>query len=293
MNGRIDPRWVAIVAMYAAAGLAMAWFLVDSTAVGADLGTYQRASRNLWEHGNPYLDASAVGEDFRFRYPPLLAMLGPLLDLPVLWFGLLAVCTAFPIWLAVRERGWVGLLPALLLIGPWGQQLLNGNAQAIVIALMALVPLHARAGAVGLAVATMLKLHPVLGVIWYAGRRQWSSLAWFAGATAVLLVIQAPWLGAFVEFYLTDATATDTVAGLSLRAFGLPIWIGGIVIFTILSYRYARGRWGWMLNVILQLVALPRVLLVNVALLLAAPLPARRRPDDEPATTAEAAGSSR
>ena len=274
---RIDPRWALIVGLYAAAGLAMAWFLIDSTAVGADLGTYQRASRNLWELGDPYLDATQISEDFRYRYPPLLAMLRPLLELPVLWFSLLAVCTAIPIWLAIRERGWVGLLPALLLIGPWGQQLLNGNAQAIVIALLAIVPLHARAGAVGLAVATMLKLHPALGVIWYLGRRDWTSLVWFAGATAVLLVIQAPWLGAFVEYYLTDATATDTVAGLSLRAFGVPIWIAGIAVFAFLSYRHARGRWGWMLNIVLQLVALPRVLLVNVALLLGAPLPARRR----------------
>lgn len=286
---RVDWRWAVIVAMYGAAGLAMAWFLVDSTAVGADLGTYQRASRNLWEHGNPYLDASQVGADFRFRYPPLLAMLGPLLAVPAIWFGLIAVCTAFPVWLAVRERGWVGLLPALLLIGPWGQQLLNGNAQAIVIALLALVPLHARAGAVGLAVATMLKLHPALGVIWYLGRREWTSLAWFAGATLVLLAVQAPWLGAFVDYYLTDATATDTVAGLSLRAFGTPVWIAGIAIFAFLAYRYASGRWGWMLNIILQLVALPRVLLVNVALLLAAPLPGRRAPE----TPTAAAGSTR
>lgn len=290
---RVDPRWAVIVALYAAAGLAMAWFLVDSTAVGADLGTYQRAARALWEHGNPYLGASDVGEDFRYRYPPLLAMLRPLLEQPVAWFGLLAACTALPIWLAVRERGWVGLLPALLLIGPWGQQLLNGNAQAIVIALLALVPLHARAGAVGLALATMLKLHPALGIVWYLGRRQWASLAWFAGATALLLLVQAPWLGAFLDYYLTDATATTTVAGLSLRAFGVPVWITGIAIFTFLAYRHARGRWGWMLNVILQLVALPRVLLVNVALLLAAPLPARRSVAGEPATPAEAAGNSR
>lgn len=276
---RLDPRWSAIVALYAAAGIAMAWLLIDSTAVGADLGTYQRASRNLWEHGNPYLDASAVGEDFRYRYPPLLAMLRPLLEVPVVWFGILAVSTAVPIWLAVRERGWVGVLPALLLIGAWVQQLLNGNSQAIVIALLAIVPFYARAGAAGLAVATMLKLHPAIGIVWYVGRREWTSLGWYAGAIVVLLLIQAPWLGAFVEYYLADATATATVPGLSLRAFGVPIWIAGIAIFAFLSYRYAGGRWGWFLNVILQLVALPRVLLVNVALLLAAPLPAPRRSD--------------
>jgi len=285
---KLDARWLAILTLYGAAGLAMAWLLADSTAIGADLGTYQRAATDLWEHGDPYRSAAEVTEDFRYRYPPLLAMLRPLVELPVVWFAIIAACTAYPIWLAIRERGWVGILPALLLIGPWGQQLLNGNAQAIVIALLAIVPLHRRAGAVGLAVATMLKLHPALGIIWYLGRREWSSLRWFTGATIVLLLIQAPWLEDFVRYYLTDGTATSTVPGLSLRAFGFPVWIAGIAVFSVLAYRYANGRWGWLLNVILQLVALPRVLLVNVALLLAAPLPRpanRRRtsPDDDAA----------
>ena len=277
---RPDPRWLLIAALYLAAGLAMAWLLVDSTAVGADLGTYQRAADDLWTHGDPYRSNGEHAEDFQYRYPPLLAMLRPLLAVPAAWFAIIAVATAFPIWLAFRQRGWVGLLPALLLIGPWGQQLLNGNAQAIVIALLALVPLHARAGAVGLAVATMLKLHPALGVAWYLARREWTSLAWFTGATAVLLLIQVPWLGAMVDYYLNDPSATTTVPGLSLRAFGVPVWIVGVLLVGVLAWRGANGRWGWFLNVVWQLVALPRVLLVNHALLLAAPLPRR-----EPTTT--------
>ena len=213
-------------------------------------------------------------------------MLRPLVDFPPAWYAILVVASAIPVWLAVRARGLIGVLPALLLVGPWGQQLLNGNAQAIVIALMALVPLSPRAGAVGLAVAAMLKLHPALGVLWYIGRRQWQSVAWFAGATAVLLLIQLPWLPDFFTYYLSDATATTTVAGLSLRAFGTPVWIIGIVVVGYLSYRYANGRWGWLLNVVWQLVALPRVLLVNLALLLAAPFPPRSSlsGQDEPKT---------
>lgn len=284
----MDRRWAAIVVLYAIAGIAMAWLLVDSTAVGADLGTFQRAAANLWERGDPYLGAADVGEDFRYRYPPLVAILRPLLDAPPAWYALIAVCTAIPIWLAYRQRGWVGLLPALLLIGPITQQLLNGNAQAIVIALLAFVPLHARAGAVGLAVATMIKIHPVLGVVWYLGRRQWTSIGWYLGTTLVLLVIQAPWLDDFVRYYLTDPTASSTIPGLSLRAFGIPVYIGGILVFGFAAYRYASGPWGWFLNILLQLAALPRVLLVNLALLLAAPLPASeaRRRVPESATDA-------
>lgn len=272
----INLRWLTVVMLYGAAGLAIASLLVESTAVGADLATYQRAAADLWESGDPYRSAPEVTEDFRYRYPPLLAMLRPLLDTPVIWYAIIAVCTAYPIWLAVRHRGWAGALPALLLVGAWGQQLLNGNAQAIVIALLALVPLYARAGAVGLAVATMLKLHPALGIVWYISRRDWRSLRWFVAASVLLLVVQAPWLEAFIRYYLADTTATTVVSGLSMRAFGLHVWIGGFLIVGVLAYRSANSRWGWLIHVVWQLVALPRVLLVNLALLLAAPLPGSR-----------------
>jgi hypothetical protein len=44
-----------------------------------------------------------------------------------------------------------------------------------------------------------------------------------------------------------------------------------------IAWRYAGTRYGWMLATVAQLVALPRVLLVNLALLMAAPLPPRRK----------------
>jgi hypothetical protein len=274
---RIDRRILLVAVLYGIGGLGIAWLLADTTVVGADLNTYQRAAHDLYVYGDPYRSAPLAGEDFRYRYPPLLAMLSPLLSAPAVWYALLGLCTAFPIWLAVRRSGWLGALPALLLFGAWGQQLLNGNAQAIVIALMALVPLSARAGAVGLGVATMLKLHPALGAGWYVARGEWRSLMWYLATIALLLVIQAPWLGAFVDYYLHDPTATSTIPGMSLRAFGVPVWLIGIVAFGYLAYRSAGGRWGWFVNVVWQMVALPRILLVNLALLLAAPLP---RPAD-------------
>jgi hypothetical protein len=204
-------------------------------------------------------------------------MLMPLLGWPPLWYLLLGLATVVPVYVAFRGQGGPGLLLPALLIGAWGQQLLNGNSQALVVAMLVLVPRFAIAGPVMLAVATMLKLHPALGLAWFIGRRDWRSVLWFAAATAVLLVIQTPWLGDFVSYYLTDAAATDTIPGMSLRALGAPVWIAGILVFAVLTMWFARSRYGWLLATLLQLVALPRVLLVNLALLLAAPLPPRRR----------------
>lgn len=272
-----SARLLVVLGLYLALGLAGAWYLAGSTQPGADLATYHRAADDLWLRGDPYASVSAVPEDYRYRYPPLLAMLMPLIGWPPVWYAIIAVSTAVPIWLAVRHHGWLALLPALLLVGAWGQQLLNGNAQAIVVALLALVPHHRRLGAAGLAVAAMLKLHPALAVIWYLGRRDWVAMAWFGAATVILLLLQAPWLEDFVRFYLTDPVSTSTIPGMSLRAWGVPIWLAAIVIVGILAYRGASGRWGWFLATVWQLVALPRVLLVNLALLLAAPLPERGR----------------
>jgi hypothetical protein len=271
----MNTRWTILIGLYLAFGLLGALYLVDTTAVGADLATYQRAGDALWSTGDPYAAATSVPEDYRYRYPPLLAMIIPVLGWPPLWFVLIGLATAVPIYVAFRVAGPAGLLPPALLIGAWGQQLLNGNAQAIVIALLAVVPLWRRAGAVGLAVATMLKLHPVLAIVWYVGRRDWRALAWFAGAMAVLLAIQLPWLPAMATFYLDDPTATETIPGMSLRALGLVPWITGTVVVGIAAVSFARTRYGWLLATLFQLVALPRVLLVNLALLLAAPLPRR------------------
>jgi hypothetical protein len=287
----MNARWAILIVAYLVLGGLGAWYLAGSTSPGADLATYQRAGEALWSSGDPYAGAASVPEDYRYRYPPLLAMLIPVLGWPPLWFGLIAAATAVPIVVAYRMSGPAGLLPAALLVGAWGQQLINGNAQAFVVALLAVVPFTGRWGAAGLALATMLKLHPALAVVWYLGRREWGNLAAFAVALAVLTVIQAPWLPAFIGFYLDDPTATETIPGMSLRALGLIPWVVGTMAVGVAAIWLARTRYGWLLATLLQLVALPRVLLVNLALLLAAPLPRARpaesteRPTPAPAST--------
>jgi hypothetical protein len=200
----------------------------------------------------------------------------PVLGWPPLWYALIGIATAVPIVVAYRVGGPAGLLPPALLVGAWGQQLLNGNAQAFVVALLVLAPFTGRYGAMGIALATMLKLHPALAVVWYVGRREWSNLGWFAAAMLVLLLVQLPWIPSMLRFYLSDPVATETIPGMSLRALGVVPWLAGIVLVGAAAIAFARTRYGWLLATLLQLVALPRVLLVNLALLLAAPLPPAR-----------------
>ncbi len=263
--------------LYGAMGLALIAFLAPSTFIGADLEVYQRAGRDLIAEGNPYASTAAYPYVFQYRYPPLLAMLMPVLGWEPLWYALMAGATIGTFLIGVRRGGAAYLLPVVVLGGAWGQVLLNGNVQPAVMLLLALVPVHRRAGAVALAVATMLKLHPVLGVVWYAGRRDWTSLRWFAIASALLLIVQAPWLGEFVRFYVTQEVASPfEQAGFGLRAIHPVLWVLGTAVLAVAAYRWADARAGWLLAVCLQLAALPRVLLVNLALVLSAPFPVAR-----------------
>jgi hypothetical protein len=277
--------WGVLIGLYLALGLAGAIYLAPTTVVGQDLDTYQRAGDLLWAGENPYSGQSDLGQEEQYRYPPLLAMVIPILGFPPLWYALLTVATAATIWLWYRTAGLPGLLVPALLVGAWGQQLLNGNSQAIVVWLLAITPLSARYGPPALALATMLKIHPVVGLVWFAGRRDWRAMGWYAAVAGVLLLVQLPWLGEFVDYYLNDPAAASTIPGMSLRAIHPVVWVVGIVVALAVAWRYAGTRYGWLLNIVAQLVVLPRVLLVNLALLLAAPLPPRRPRDPASATS--------
>jgi hypothetical protein len=287
--------WGVLIGLYLALGVAGALYLAPTTVIGQDLATYQRAGDLLWSGQNPYAAQSDLSQENQYRYPPLLAMVIPILGWPPLWFGILAVATAATIWLWYRNAGLAGLLVPALLVGAWGQQLLNGNSQAIVVWLLAITPVVAvrpsgsRGSALvapaALAVATMLKIHPVIGLVWFAGRRDWRAIGLYGMACGVLLLIQLPWLGDFIDYYLNDPAAAETIPGMSLRAIHPAVWVISFLVVLVLAWRYAESRYGWLLATVAQLVALPRVLLVNLALLLAAPLPARRpHPKEEPAS---------
>jgi hypothetical protein len=68
-------RWALLTGLYLTLGVAGAIYLWDSTAVGADLDTYRVASAALYAGADPYAATAHLGEDFQYRYPPLLALL--------------------------------------------------------------------------------------------------------------------------------------------------------------------------------------------------------------------------
>lgn len=281
---------IVVLLGYGVLAILLLGFMAPGTFIGADLAVYQHAGRDLLQHGNPYYSTDLAGYTFQYRYPPLLAMLIPVLGWPPLWYALLAAATGATFLIGVRMAGPAYLLPVIVLGGTWAQVLLNGNVQPVLMFLLVLVPLRRRTGAIGLAVATMLKLHPVLGLVWYASRRDWIAIRWYLGATVILLIIQAPWMGQFLTYYTQQEVASPFgQTGIGLRAIHPLVWLIGTGIAAVAAWRWADTRFGWLLNVGLQLVALPRVLASNLALVLAAPIPSRAAERRARATTAASA----
>ncbi|MGH2489643.1 MAG: hypothetical protein ACRDFR_08510, partial [Candidatus Limnocylindria bacterium] len=87
---RSSAGWVVLIGLYLALGVAGAVYLAPTTVIAQDLATYQRAGDLLWSGGDPYAGQSNLGQENQYRYPPLLAMVIPVLGWPPLWYGLLA-----------------------------------------------------------------------------------------------------------------------------------------------------------------------------------------------------------
>jgi hypothetical protein len=234
----------------------------------ADFETYDRGGRFLYSAGNPYAANPGIFFEHHYRYPPLLAMVMPVLR--YVWFPLCVAAWAYVLWMRWRAARWVGMLLPLLLVGVLVQQAVVGNASAMMVAALIAVPVHRRAGAVGLAMVSWLKIYPVLGVLWYVGRKDWEALRWFAVTFMVLGLLQTPWLAEFVRYSLSDAA---WVSGqYSLRALGPAVWIGATAVLASVTILKARSQMGWFYALITMLAAIPRLnVLVLVPLLAYAP----------------------
>jgi hypothetical protein len=260
---------------YALIGLGLLWVAsvtVPPLVWGNDLAPYRTAGNDLWTIGDPYVTALSQPEEVQYRYPPLLAMAMPLIGWPPIWYGLLIVALATPFWYGIREGNWPVLLavaPLMLFSFP------GGNAQLLIVALLVLVPRHARAGPIALAVATWIKVWPVLALVWFIGRRDWRGLTYFALAMFGLGVVQAPWLLNWIHYWLAPQ-ASYTVSGIALRVlFGDAAWLVIAGVNAAAAIIWAKHRLGWSLSIWLLLTALPRIFVPSLTILAAAVPPPR------------------
>jgi hypothetical protein len=236
----------------------------------ADVHAYYDAGARL-NAGLPLYDQPATTNDPEFyRYPPLLAIaFRPLALLPfevaaAIWEAFILVCFAATILrLGTNRRTWI-VLGMLALPTFWS--LAIGQAQVVVTLLMTL------GSPVALALAAHLKIFPALAAIWWLGRRDLRSFGWFVAWLAVFgliqLVLEPSGTLAFPASFGLEQVGN--VENRSLYAFSPQVWAIAVVAGTVVAWRLAPTRYGWVAAVVLSVLATPRLLIYMLSTLVAA-----------------------
>lgn len=191
----------------------LAWrFLVlapQNGHVGADAWAYWVLSP-----ASPYALPNGVYGAFLYP-PPAVRLFAPatLLSWPQFWLVWTGILVATAIWLGGRRWLWVLAFPPVAL------ELYYGNVNLLISAAIALGFRYPAAWSFVL----LTKVTPGVGLLWFAVRREWRSLAIALGVTAVIVavsvVLDAPLWGQWL-----DAVRRDSGAVLG-DLLAIPLWI--------------------------------------------------------------------
>lgn len=206
-----------------------------------------------------------------YRYAPWFAWLWvPLTYLPhelvrVLWSMVLLGASAAALIPLARAQAW-------LLVMFFGFILVSisapGNVQPLLVASL-VWGLERRSGPLWVALATSLKVVPILFAVTYLGRREWKRAAFAAGITALMV---APMLA-------YDLSNYPASAGRAAGLIAIPVLYAAVVAAGILvSLRASRSRFAWLASAATVTVAVPRFFVYDLSFLLPAlPDESRRR----------------
>jgi glycosyl transferase family 87 len=215
----------AIVLAY---GLAYAvWQVLGGAPESQDSKAYYLASLD-----DPYA-RSAVGGDYAYLYSPAFAqVLAPLRLLPVNWF--VAIWTL----LLVAALAWAGarLAPALLVFQPVIASIALGNVEIL---LGAAIVAGFRWPAAW-AFVLLSKVSPGVGLVWFAVRREWRSLAIALGATAAIVAVSFA-LAPGLWFAWADVLVRNREATVALPVLPGPVWLRAAIGALIVA-------WGGLTN---------------------------------------------
>ena len=236
----------------------------------ADIHAYYDAGARL-NAGLPLYEQPATTDEAAFyRYPPLLAILfRPLALLPfgfaaAIWLAALAALFVATL-VRIDLRRPVTLFVVCALALPIGWSLVIGQAQVAVTFLLAIgMPWS-------VALATHLKVFPVLVALWWLGRRDWAALgrlaAWLVGLAVLQLVLEPAGTLAYPAFLRIDQVGN--VASISPYAFAPWLWVALLVAGVALALWSASRPWGWAVAIAVSLLASPRLLLYQLSSLIA------------------------
>jgi hypothetical protein len=236
----------------------------------SDVRAYYDAATRL-NAGIPlYLQDATTNEAAFYRYPPLLAIaFRPLaaalpFETAALVWEAVVVASLAGLFLVMRP-GRLGWLAVGILALPIVWSLDIGQAQVPVTFLLAL------GSPWSVALAANLKIFPALAAVWWVGRRDWGSLArfagWMAGLAIVQLLLEPAGSIAFPSVF--NLGTVGEVRNWSPYAISPALWAVLVVGGTLLAVWAAPRRWGWAAAVALAVLATPRLILYQLMTLLA------------------------
>jgi hypothetical protein len=276
----LTPRVLLVLRLAAVLGLGLGIetvILHVLTDPLADVHAYYDAATRL-NAGQPlYAQPATTDEAAFYRYPPLLAIaFRPLALLPfpaaaAIWELLLFAAMVLTIWRLGPKRQLTWIAAGMLAL-PIGWSLVIGQAQVVVTLLLALGAPWA------VALATHLKVFPVLAALWWVGRRDWPALrrlaAWLVGLTLLQVVLEPTGSLAYPSFLRLEQVGD--VKSISPYALSPLLWAAMVAVGIVLALKLAPRRHGWAVGVAVSVLASPRLLVYQLSSLLAA----ARDPDD-------------
>lgn len=287
---RVD-RWLRLILIAMAVGLSIAWVIWTINGFTlADAQGYRLAADRLREGQALYPAVADPGAASVFRYAPWFAVAWiPIAALPTalgdtVWAAVLFAASIAAVLPLARQRTLAASLGALLGAAVLAWTAARGNIHPLV--MVALVHgLNRRSGPIWIALSASLKAVPILFVLVYVARREWSQAAVAIGLTLVL-VAPMPFLG------WTPDTA-NVGASLSLWSIASPVaWLVtaaiGLALALIVAQRAPRHA--ALASSAAAILALPRLLLYDLSYLL---VPASITPSERtaPAAMRQASGS--
>jgi hypothetical protein len=260
------PAWVGVAVAIAFWGL----IVVVSEPWGRLWGTGQDA-RCYWQAtlANPYLH-SDWNDPIAYVYSPaFLQLVSPLTALP--WQAFMAAWTAL-LLAAVAFLTGPRLLAAGLLFPFAAMEVAGGNV-SLLLAVAIVVGFRWPAA---WALVLLTKLTPGIGLLWFAVRREWRSLAIALGATAAIVAVSFVLLPdqwrAWVDVVIRNAGKGGTWASVPV-----PLWIRLPIAIAVVVWG-ARTDRRWTVPVA-SMLALPALWYGGISMLLAViPLLPDRRP---------------
>lgn len=236
------------------AGAAFVVFQILTVQSGFPFAVYD--THSYWLAGgteHPYAGTIASGFDdsvnlYKYRYPPPLAQVFALLHvlpLPVvagLWIAML-----FIVFLVLAGR-WA---PLLLLFPPVLAELYLGNVNML-IALAIVVGFRWPAAWV---VVLLTKATPGIGLLWFAFRREWRSLALAVGSTAAVALVSFV-LAPHLWFEFRDAMAAQAGAALDVPPLAVQVALPiRLVVAVAVLWFGARTNRAWLVPIAATIAA--------------------------------------